>query len=85
MSVWESLAQTHQNGFVRVRGVFLTNAVSRSSGSEGSVFESVYITGSELSFSVIESNGFKGPESIVVDFHVEISEAEAIGHCRCGG
>ena len=44
------------------------------------MFDSGYITGSELSFSVIGSNSFKGPEFFVVDLHVEVIMAAA--SCR---
>ena len=40
----------------------------------------MFITGSELSFSVIGSNSFKGPEFFVVDLHVEVIMSAA--SCR---
>ena len=72
-----SFAQIHTDSLVRVRGISLTNADSLSSGFESSVFDSVFVTGSELSFSVIGSNRFKGPGFFVVDLHVKVIMAAA--------
>ena len=56
----------------------MTNADSGSSGFESSGFDSVFVTGSELSFSVFGSNRFKGPGFFVVVPHAKVIMAAAI-------
>ena len=50
----------------------MTNADSGSRGFKNSGFDSVFVTGSELSFSVIGSNRFKGPGFFVVVLYVKV-------------